>query len=121
MTEFKLIVAGSRGFTDFDLLIKKVVDMAEGQLKDRAVSIVSGMAKGPDMMGYLFAKDQGITCYEFPANWDKYGKGAGYRRNAEMADFADGLLAFWDGKSRGTKHMIDQMTAKGKVVRVVIA
>ena len=55
----------------------------------------------------------------YPAQWKKFGKRAGYRRNEQMAEVADALIAFWDGSSRGTKHMIDIMNEKNLLVRVV--
>ncbi|WP_417886662.1 hypothetical protein [Zunongwangia sp.] len=54
-----------------------------------------------------YAQPKGYAIKQFPANWNKYGKSAGYRRNAEMAEYADALIAFWDGKSISTKHLID--------------
>ena len=119
MDEFKLIVAGGRDFNDYHSLSKAISDLAEVELADRAVSIVSGMARGADRMAYDFAKLNNVVVHEFPADWDRYGKAAGYRRNAEMAAFADGLLAFWDGSSRGTKNMIETMMKLGKPVHVI--
>lgn len=118
MKPFKLIVAGGRDFKDMDLFLK-TMQQVEQELAEYSVSLVSGMAKGADLMGYQFAKEYGITCYEFPADWNRYGKAAGFRRNQEMADFSDGLVAFWDGKSRGTKHMIETMEDQGKPVYIV--
>lgn len=69
--------------------------------------VISGTAKGADKLGERFAKENNLTLHRFPADWNRYGKSAGYKRNVEMADNADALLALWDGKSRGTKHMID--------------
>ena len=57
----------------------------------------------------------------YPAEWEKHGKAAGYKRNARMADNADGLLAVWDGESRGTKHMIREAVDRGLEIRVVYA
>lgn len=119
MTELKLIVAGGRDFNDYTLLSSTLNDLAHGQYKDREVSIVSGMARGADRLAYEFAKTVHVECYEFHADWDKYGKAAGFRRNADMAQFADALVAFWDGESRGTKHMIDTMGRMGKPVHIV--
>lgn len=119
MREFKLIVAGGRDFADRALLEAEILRLANNELKDRAVSIVSGMARGADRLAYEFAKRRHIQLYEFPADWDKYGKAAGYRRNEEMGQFADGLLAYWDGSSRGTKHMIETMRRLNKPVRII--
>jgi hypothetical protein len=114
--EFKLIVAGSRGFNDYELLSRALFAIAEDVDYEREISIVSGMARGADMLAAQFAKTNNVQLYEFPANWDMYGKRAGYLRNEEMAAFSNGLLAFWDGESRGTKHMIETMLAMGKPV-----
>lgn len=118
MQEFKLIVAGGRDFNDYDYLSRVLYAMADVELADKAVSIVSGMARGADALGYRFAKEHDIVVYEFPADWESYGKYAGYYRNKQMGNFSDGLLAFWDGKSRGTKHMIEYMQGLGKPVQV---
>lgn len=119
MQEFKLIVAGGRDFNDYDLLSRVLIAMADVELADKAVSIVSGMARGADRLAVQFAREHGVKLYEFPADWDSYGKYAGYYRNKKMGNFSDGLLAFWDGKSRGTKHMIEYMQGLGKPVQVV--
>ena len=118
-SEFRLIVAGGRDFNAHKLLANKLIKITSEDLKDYIVSIVSGMARGADMMAYDFAIQHQVAIYEFPANWDKFGKSAGYRRNAEMANFSQGLLAFWDGKSHGTKHMIDAARSKKLLVKIV--
>lgn len=113
---FKVIVAGGRDFADYDLLKSKLDNL----LVDRhPVEIVSGTARGADKLGEFYAKRTQLALALFPADWDLYGKSAGYRRNEEMADYADALVAFWDGKSRGTKHMIDLANKSGIQVRVV--
>ena len=119
MAEFKLIVAGSRGFNNYELLCEKINQYALGDLAKHDVSIVTGMARGADMLAHRFAKENNVLCHEFPADWDRLGKGAGHIRNAEMGRFADGLLAFWDGKSPGTTHMIQFMTNQAKHIRVI--
>ncbi len=122
MEEFKLIVAGGRNFNDPKLLAKELLSLANETHQDRDVSIISGMAKGADMIAYDFAKKNHVQVYEYPANWYKYGqldKSAGFRRNEQMANAADGLLAFWNGRSPGTKHMIDTMEKLGKPVYVI--
>lgn len=119
MKEFKLIVAGGRDFNDAEHLSRVLFAMADVEFADYAVSIVSGMARGADALGYQFAKTNHVKAYEFPAHWDKYGKRAGFMRNAEMGKMADGLLAFWDGKSRGTNHMINFMKSLNKPVTII--
>jgi hypothetical protein len=71
------------------------------------VQIVSGGARGADALGEKLAKELDLPCKIFPANWDVYGRSAGYKRNRQMAEYADMLIAFWDGKSKGTEHMIN--------------
>ena len=117
MKPFRLIVAGGRDFADKALFLQ-TMQQVEQELAEYSVSLVSGMAKGADLMGYQFAEEYGITCYKFPADWSM-GKQAGYVRNTEMANFSDGLVAFWDGESRGTKHMIETMQNMGKQVFIV--
>lgn len=119
MNEFKLIVAGGRDFDDYIRLSEELLHLANNEYASHAVSIVSGLARGADSLGRRFALDNDVKCYDFPANWNKYGKSAGYRRNEEMGNFSDGLLAFWDGESKGTKNMIEFMRAKGKPVHVI--
>lgn len=117
-TEFKLIVAGGRDFDDFPKLCDSLIDLADGIYHAREVSIVSGMARGADALGVKFARMNNVKLHEFPADWDK-GRHAGFLRNSDMADFADGLLAFWDGQSRGTAHMIKSMELHNKPVHIV--
>ena len=107
---FKVIIAGSRNITDYSI----VLDAAhKSNTIKKATQIVSGTAQGVDTLGEQVAKRHNIPIKRFPADWDKYGKSAGYRRNEEMADYADALLVIWDGESKGTKHMIDLAKAKG--------
>ena len=74
-------------------------------------------------MGERYAKEKGCLLKIFPVlpdEWDKYGKSAGYRRNVQMAEYADSCVVFWDGKSRGTKHMIDIAEKRNLNLRKVI-
>jgi hypothetical protein len=98
----KTIIAGSRGITD----LSKVFD-ATLNSGFCITEVVSGAARGVDTLGEEWASIKNIPIKRFPASWDTYGKSAGYKRNAEMASYAEALIAIWDGKSRGTKHMID--------------
>lgn len=113
---FKVIIAGGRDFNDYTLLKRKCDKLLQYH-KD--IQIISGKARGADTLGEKYAKDKCLPTILFPANWDKYGKSAGYIRNSEMADYSDALIAFWDGKSKGTQHMIDLARTKGLNVRVI--
>lgn len=112
----RVIVAGSRSFDSFSLLQQKL-DKILANLDN--VEIVSGGAKGADTLGEHYAELRDLAVKRFPANWEKHGKGAGYRRNEVMAKYATHLIAFWDGKSKGTKHMIALGARHGLKVRVV--
>ena len=119
MKEFKLIVAGGRDFNNYELLRRALFAIADVELADREVSIVSGMARGADALGVRFARENNVKLHEFPADWDRHGKCAGFIRNHAMGDVADGLLAFWDGQSKGTNDMIQYMQSKSKLVNIV--
>lgn len=108
----KLIVAGGRDFANIGLLISSLTKLVEqGKIPDNP-ELVCGMACGADMLAYSLWANNRMTIHKFPADWKAYGKSAGYRRNAEMAEFADALVAFWDGESKGTRHMIDIMMTR---------
>ena len=117
--EYKLIVAGSRGFTDYDHMLRVVIAMVDHEFADKKLSIVSGMAQGADQLGVRMAVQFGLPLYKFPANWNGLGKRAGFIRNTQMGNMADGLLAFWDGHSNGTKHMVDYMHQLKKPVHLI--
>ncbi len=112
----KVIIAGGRNFHDYDKLRESCDNILVNQ---KEVEIVSGTAAGADTLGERYAQEKGYEVKKFPAQWDLYGKSAGYKRNQQMAEYADGLIAFWDGKSRGTKHMIDIANKMGLKVRVI--
>lgn len=116
-TMIKLIVAGGRNFDNYSLLSNKLDKILEKTYED--IEIVSGKAKGADSLGERYAKDRGLKVAEFPADWNRYGKSAGYRRNSEMADYATHCVCFWDGISRGTEHMINLAKNKNLKLRVI--
>jgi hypothetical protein len=99
-----VIIAGSRTFNDYPLLKKKLDSILKNQ-KD--ITIISGTANGADKLGEIYAEQNHHKLEKYPAMWDLFGKKAGYMRNEEMANVADACVVFWDGKSKGTKHMID--------------
>ena len=119
MDNFKVIIAGSRGFSNYKLLREQCNKFLREKRKTNNIIIVSGHARGADTLGEKYAQDEGFALETYPAQWKKLGKQAGYRRNEQMSEVADALIAFWDGSSRGTKHMIDIMNEKNLLVRVV--
>ncbi len=80
--------------------------------------VVSGCARGVDKLGEKLGDSLGLPVKRFPTDWKTYPKAAGPIRNKQMGDYADALIAIWDGKSTGTKHMIDYATKKGLKVYV---
>ncbi len=110
---YKLIIAGSREITDYEVVKKAYFD---SELK--AIEIVSGTARGVDRLGEQLAKELELPIERFPADWDKEPRIGGFLRNEEMAKYASGLLAVWDGKSNGTLDMVKRMKSKDKLVKV---
>lgn len=118
----KIIIAGSRNFNDYEVVRKNAAELVseiKSSHEDPFFEIVSGGAKGVDSLGERFAGEEGFELVVFPANWSKYGRGAGPKRNAEMADYATHLLSFWDGNSKGTKSMINLAKKKGLTVNII--
>lgn len=109
----RVIIAGSRTIEGYSKVVKAVADSTFV-----ITSIVSGCAKGADRLGELYALLHQLPCTKFPADWDKHGKSAGYKRNVVMSENADALIALWDGTSKGTGHMIGIMTKANKPVFV---
>jgi hypothetical protein len=123
MRKHKVIIAGGRDFEDRELF--RIIMFDHFWRGDAGCDgwegideVVSGGARGADRLGEEWAAKENIPLRRFPAEWDRHGKAAGYIRNAEMAEYADKLVAFWDGESRGTKHMIDLALEKGLEVHV---
>lgn len=107
----KVIIAGGRDFNDYELLKKS--------LKHYNFEVVSGLAKGADALGVRLAKEYNLPLHRFPPDWNKHGKSAGIIRNIQMAKYADALIAFWDGRSTGTGHMIKEAHKHGLKVKIV--
>ena len=127
-----LIIAGTRTFNDYRFfrdrcnhLLKNYLKFDTGKYRyNPQIEIISGCAKGPDSMAIDYAIYNFIKYKEFKPDWDKYDKRAGVLRNIEMKDYAirngkGALLAFFDGKSKGTSHMIEVSKEAGMNVRVV--
>ncbi|MCK9470369.1 MAG: DUF2493 domain-containing protein [Bacilli bacterium] len=110
----KVIIAGTRTFNDYKLLEETLDDIIREEHILDDITIISGTANGADKLGEIYAHNKGYKVLQFRPDWDKYGKSAGYIRNTEMAEAGDILVAFWDGKSKGTEHMINIMKNKNK-------
>lgn len=119
----KIIIAGGRDFNSYELLEDSMFDfiyeIEPTYWYKLDIEIVSGGARGADSLGEKFANELGYKLTRFIPDWKGLGKKAGIIRNHEMGDYADALVAFWDGKSTGTKDMIDYATKKGLRVMVV--
>ena len=98
----RVIIAGSRDVTE----LKHVILAVHNSGFD-ITEVLCGMARGVDELGYIWAEENNIPIAKFPADWDKYGKSAGYKRNEEMAKHADALIAIRKNKSKGTTHMLN--------------
>ena len=113
----KVIIAGSRSIMDYKTL-ELAIEASAIHNNFGITEVVSGGASGIDSLGELWAMDNGVEVRRFPAYWNLYGKSAGIRRNIQMGDYADALIAVWDGQSRGTKQMIDYARKKDLIVFV---
>ena len=107
----KVAVIGSRNLT--------VEDLGK-YLPEETTEIVSGGAKGVDTCAREYASAKGLKLTEFLPEYNRYGRGAPLKRNLQIIDYADCVLAFWDGQSRGTKFVIERCKAQGKPVRVFL-
>ena len=102
--EFRLVVAGSRDFDDYALLSAELDKLLVGKTN---ITIVSGTARGADRLGERYAAEHNLRIERFPAEWEKYHKGAGPIRNMKMVQSADAVIVFWDNESSGTKNIIE--------------
>lgn len=105
--EYKLVIAGSRDFQDYSLLCETVDRHLKNKAGNKTITIISGTANGADQLGERCAKEKGYKLEYYPADWEHYGNAAGPLRNTQMAKAADDVIVFWDGKSAGTKNMME--------------
>lgn len=120
---FFCMIIGSRNFTDYELFREKCDFLLKNKPK---IVIVSGGASGADALAKKYATEKHLAYREFPADWVRYGKRAGYIRNRQMHDYLSkqedrGVIAFWDGRSRGTAQsfsLAEEFQNPMKVVRV---
>ena len=108
----KIMIAGSRGITDFDLT---------EYIPEETTIIITGGAKGVDTIAEEYADKHKISKLVLRPDYKKYGKAAPLLRNKIMVDIADRVIIIWDGKSRGTKHTIDYAKSKDKATILVLS
>lgn len=110
----RTIIAGSRGIWSYDLL-ERAIDEIDWPI----TTVVCGMARGADSVGWAWAYINGIPIDEHPADWKLTGKKAGIIRNIEMAIQADALILLWDGRSLGSQHMLGVAHRKRLKIKVI--
>lgn len=115
--DVKMAIVGSRntGTVDFSL----VMDELRQRMKNPITEVISGGAKGYDTMAAAWATLRGIAVIELRPDYQKHGRAATFIRNRAIVDSADIVVAFWDGKSRGTKYTIDYAEKKNKDIIIV--
>lgn len=112
---FKLIVAGSRSFRDYERLAADLDRLLANRMPD--VEIISGACpRGADALGERYARERGLGLRQCPARWERWGAYAGPIRNHQMVDIADACIVYWDGKSRGAANMIHEATDRIRLV-----
>ena len=115
----KIIIAGGKDFKDKENLIEIEMTQLCQDYDLEDIVVISGGEKGADSEGEKFAREFNTNLWIFPAQWAVLGKSAEYKRNKMMTDNADVLLAFWDGQSKGTRHMINIAKQKGLKLRIL--
>lgn len=105
--EYKLVIARSRDFQDYSFLCETVDRHLKNKARDNVITIISGTANSADQLGERYAKEKGYKLEYYPADWEHYGNAAGPLRNTQMAKAADDVIVFLDGKSAGTKNMME--------------
>ena len=116
----RVVVAGCRDFNDY-ARAKVFIDKCIRNIRYQYTLVfVSGGCRGADMLGERYAKENGFAVERYSADWETYGKAAGPVRNRQMAEIADYVICFWDGKSRGTSSMLDLATSLGKPTKLLM-
>ena len=114
----RVVIAGSRDYTNYEEA-KVYIDFCLSNIrKANDIIIISGCASGADAIGEQYAEENGFKVEKYPANWEKYGRSAGPIRNKQMAEITDYVICFWDGKSKGTKSMIEFAKKYNKTIKL---
>lgn len=114
----RIVIAGCRDYYNYDEA-KIHIDFCLSNIrKENKIIIISGCASGADAIGERYAEENGFKVEKYPANWKKFGRSAGPKRNKQMAEVSDYVICFWDEKSTGTKSMIDYALKYNKPIRI---
>lgn len=117
----RIVIAGSREFEDYALLEQTLDHILDEQTD--SIELVSGHAKGADLLPERYAKENGLPIHIIKPDWKAYGRAAGPIRNRQMLDYAMDesplVVAFWGGKSKGTKNTIDTAKSLGIPVEII--
>ncbi len=114
----RVVVAGCRHYTDYQEA-KNYIDFCISKIRKKYnLIVVSGGCKGADLIGEQYARENNLKIERYPAQWEIFGKKAGPKRNKQMAEIGDFIICFWDGKSRGTKSLIDYALEMNKPIKI---
>ena len=114
----RIVIGGYRSFNDYELIVKHL-DRLLAPYDPSNIVFLSGHCSGVDLLAERYAEEHGLTVERHPAEWEHYGRAAGPIRNEQMVMQADGVIAFWDGQSRGTKSLISYAKKHGKKLHVI--
>ena len=110
----RVLVCGSRNWNKPVTIATRIIKLPKGTI------VIEGGARGVDTIAEFWAKELGYKVEVYPAKWEKYGKSAGFKRNIEMLETGiDLVIAFWDGKSKGTRHTIREAEKRGIPVEII--
>jgi hypothetical protein len=113
----KVGIVGSRTITNYET-IKEVLD----KTLEKDDVIISGGASGVDSLAEMYARLNNLSCEVYKAEWDNYGKSAGFIRNSKIVEESDYIIAFWDGISKGTLDTIKKAENVGKqVIKIIVS
>lgn len=115
----RIVIAGSRNFDNYERLKSEMDTILRFYDVKNEITIVSGGCRGADALGERYAKENGIPLEIIEADWDRYGAAAGPIRNEEMVKLSDAITCFWDGKSKGTKSLIELAKQYKKPLKII--
>ena len=122
--ELRVIIAGSRTFNNYTI-VENTLNRFIKEHQNNRITIISGAARGADQLGEQYAKEKCFLLKRFPAQWEQFGKRAGFLRNIQMLDYIDTsdcdsyVVIFWDGKSKGTKQLIGNVKKRNIPYKII--